>query len=194
MQLEQENETQLVLKQSGLSNMLYGLLFVGMGTIVVIAANQNVLIARLFGGLCVIVGILVVVTSKFITIIIDKAQNQLEYLTNNLLGKKINTVDLKQIKEVSLEEFVSDSSGARGRSTRISYYLVFNLQDGEGISILMGGDSGGITVNGVPLGGFKAGRNQNVVLANKIASFIGVPFIDRRSPPTFPTLPNQTPS
>jgi hypothetical protein len=184
MKIAQETQGQLVLKQSGLSARIFGILFVVIGIgVFTLFSSQNITAARLIGGVFALVGIFVFITAKYITITIDKTQNKCNFFTVTLIGKKSQDVALDQIKEVSLEETITHSTGSDGPENQINYTLVFYLQDGEGIPVPISSASGSFSVNGLPMGEM-VGRNKNVVLGNNIATFIGVPFVDRR-PPSF---------
>ena len=184
MKIIQETSSQMVLKQSGLGASIFGVLFfiIGLG-VFVFFSRQNIMAARLIGGVFALVGVFVFVTAKTITITIDKAQNKCNFFSVTLIGKKSQDVALDQIKEVSLEEKITNNSNSNGSQNQINYTIVFYLQDGEGIPIPIGSSTDSISINGLPMGEM-LGRNKNIVFCNKIAAFIGVPFADRR-PPSF---------
>jgi hypothetical protein len=147
----------------------------------ILFSGQNIMVARLIGGIFALVGVFMVITAKSLTVTIDKTQNKCNFFTVTLIGKKSQDVVLDQIKEVSLEETVTHNTSSSGSENQINYTLVFYLQDGEGIPISISGSSGSFSVNGLPMEEM-IGRNKNVILGNKIAAFISVPFVDRRPP------------
>lgn len=184
MKIIQETPTNLILKQSNFSSLVFGIIFflIGIGTTILIS-GQSFMTAIIFGGAFILIGALVVVTAKSFTINIDKTQNKYTLSTVSLISKKNQDVALNQIKEVSLEEYVSQNVSGNSPRNQINYNLVFYLQDGQGILIPINSSSNSFSIQGIPVGGM-LGRNKNIVLGNKIATFIGVPFVDRR-PPTF---------
>jgi len=185
-----ETQNQLILKQNRYSNIFLGIVLFLAGIGVFLIAHQTA--PKILSLVFLIIGILIIIFTKFITINIDKTQNSFSLIAAGLLGKKKTNIALDQIKEVSLEEYVSTQYNIAGQNanmgspmaqTNIVYDLVFYLKDGQGIPIQI--KSGGNTfINGLPIGGFGSllGRNKNVELGNKIATFIGIPFIDRRPP------------
>jgi hypothetical protein len=186
MKILRETQTQLILKQTSFQAIIWGLFSAAIGGSILLFIshnhNQNTLIVILFGLAFALAGIWMIVTAKFITITIDKTQNQFTFQAASILGKKQQSLALNQIKEVVIEEYISRNPNSAGPRNQLNFTLVFYLQDGEGIPIPLNASGTTVSFNGIPFGGFFFGRNKNIIMGNKIASFIGVPFVDRRPP------------
>ena len=181
MKIVEESETNLILKQGFILNIIIGILLVTAGIGLFFIDNTNVNTARIVAFAFILSGIISVVLANATTITIDKTTNKICFLTSRLWGKKLQEIAINQVKEVSLEEYITQNYAENNRPrNQLNFTLVFYLLDGQGIPFKLG-SQGSFGINGLPLGMF-LGRNKNVVLGNKIALFIGVPFVDRRPP------------
>ena len=181
MKVVEESETKLVIKQGIFLNIILGILIVAAGVVLFFIANTNVNTGRIFALALIIAGIISILLASATTITVDKTTNKIAFLISRLWGKKLQEMAINQVKEISLEEYVTQNySDNRRPRSQLNFTLVFYLQDGQGIPFRLGSQSN-FAFNGLPIGMF-LGRNKNVVMGNKIAAFIGVPFVDRRPP------------
>jgi len=187
MKIVQETPTVLTLKRRGFMPVFVGLalFFTGVYLLSSQKDSKSLLVAITF----LIFGIVSFVLLKFITVIIDKTVSTVSITEAGLFGKKTQVINFNQIKEIAIEEYVttthttSTSNGSNYRSqTQVNYNLVIYLNDGKGYPISMGSPAT-LSVGGMLINAFGA-RNSIIDIGNKIASYIGVPIIDRR-PPTF---------
>lgn len=182
MKLVQETPTNLVLKQQNYLGIIVGITFLlvgGIGFFVSLGKGMEPLIIT---GILFLVGICIILVTKFITITIDKTQQNIIFTFRSLLGTKRQNYAISQIKEVSIEEYVTTTRDSHNNTTQqLNYNLVFYLQDGQGIPIPIGSKTG---FSPLSIMSMFSQRNQQMELGKKIADFIGVPFVDRR-PPTF---------
>lgn len=190
MKVIQETPTTLVLKQSAIGGIIMGAAFVVVGLLVAIFFSKTDWKILILSGVFILFGLVSVLLTKFITVKIDKSTNKITILHSGILGKKSYDLAIDQLKEVAVEESVSvnysnqnnqNSTLMNGSGTQRSYNLVFYLMNGQGIPVQMDSSSLPISINGLSLGMLTA-RNKNIELGNKIAVFIGVPFVDRRPP------------
>ena len=181
MKVVEESETKLVIKQGIFLNIILGILIVAAGVVLFFIANTNVNTGRIFALALIIAGIISILLASATTITVDKTTNKIAFLISRLWGKKLQEMAINQVKEISLEEYVTQNySDNRRPRSQLNFTLVYYLQDGQGIPFRLGSQSN-FAFNGLPIGMF-LGRNKNVVMGNKIAAFIGVPFVDRRPP------------
>lgn len=180
MKVASESPTLLVLKQSALSQIIFGVVFVIVGIALIPALFTKGLVA-LVGLVFILIGVLMALFAKFLTLTIDKQSNKIDFKFKGLLGTKQNNTAIDQVSEVVIQENYSRSSS--NSSANLNLTLIFYLKNGESIPLRMSSGSQGISINGLPINIF-SGRNKQIEIGNKIASFIGVPFKDNR-PPTF---------
>lgn len=168
----------LVLKQHSYISMAVGLFFFVTGLYLIFSQRES---KTLFLAVILIMcGLLPVILFKFITIVINKTASTISITGVGLLGKKTQTINFSQVKEVSIEEYITANTTNSGPRNQLNFNLVIYLNDGQGVPIAMDSPSV-ISISGIPIGGFGP-RNSVMDMGNKIASFIGVPFVDRRPP------------
>ena len=129
------------------------------------------------------IGVLVLFLHRRITLRLDKGSRGLAISRQGLVGQaKTLLIEFARIKEVIIEETRRMTGSGDQRREQSSYQLIFHLTDGqmEAIDVTPAATA---SVNVLGEGTLRQG-NALMVLGNKIAAFIGVPFSDRR-PPTF---------
>jgi len=178
MRIVKENENLMVLKDRNIIAFAVGIVFLLAGIAVIIKpdffTNQPPFWSGLVG---IFLGGFVIAVAKITTVKLDKLANKLTFLRRELIGKSINEYDLKQIKEVELS--VAYNSSSRGGGG-YSYHLAFVFNGGE-IVQLNPGSSSSIRVMGRQIISEKT-------LGARIASFLGIPFQERRPPTVSETL------
>ena len=172
MRIVKENENLMVLKEKNIIAFVIGIIFLLAGIVVITKpdffTNQPPFWSGLVG---IFLGGFVIAVAKITTIKLDKSASKLTFLRKGLVGKSSNEYDLKQIKEIELSLAYNSSSRGGGG---YSYHLAFVFNGGE-IVQLNPGSSSIIRVMGrqiIP--------EKN--LGARIASFLGVPFQERRPP------------
>ena len=177
MRIVKENENLMVLKDRNIIAFAVGIIFLLAGIAVIIKpdffTNQPPFWSGLVG---ILLGGFVVAVAKITTINLDKQVNKLTFLRRGLIGKNSNEYDLNQIKEVELSVAYNTSRKGGG----YSYHLAFVLNSGE-IVQLNPGSSSIIKVMGRQI-------IPEKTLGTRIASFLGVPFQERRPPTVSETL------
>lgn len=193
MKIATETPTLLVLKQSALVQILFGIVIVIFGIVSIPILLAKGVLLVIISLVIVIVGIITIVISKSITITIDKSANKIILGFKNLLGNKSSDIALDQVAEVGMSESISATSPntapgintmgmAQNTNTQLNFVLIFYLKNGQGVPIPMGTSSNlGFNMGPIPMNMF-TGRNKKIELGNKIATFIGVNFRDNRPP------------
>jgi len=178
MKILEKNQNLMILKDSNIFAFVFGIISLLVGIVVITKpdffTNQppfwSGLVGIFFGGF-------VIAAAKTITIKLDKSASKLTFLRKGLIGKSSSEYDLKQIKEVELSVAYNSSSRSGGG---YSYHLAFVFNGGE-IVPLNPGSSSTLRIMGKV-------NNSKEALGAKIASFLGVPFQERRPPTVSETL------
>lgn len=177
MRIVKEDENLMVLKDRNIIAFAVGIIFLLAGIVVIVKpdffTNQPPLWSGFVG---VILGGFVIFVAKITTINLNKSVGKLTFFRKGLVGKSSKEYDLKQIKEVELSVAYHTSSKGGG----YSYHLGFVLNSGE-IVQLNPGSSSIIRVMGRQI-------IPEKTLGARIASFLGVPFQERRPPTVRETL------
>lgn len=182
MKITQETPTALILKQRSFFPFILSLVFTIVGVYALISWGITDIKKLLISIVIIAFGLLVLIAAKFITIIIDKTANKITFASTGILGKKSQVIELNQIQEVAIEEYITQNvTNNHGPVNQLNFNLVFYLRDGQGIPVNIGTSSPSFSISGFHVGNF-FGRNKIIEMGNKIASFIGVPFVDRRPP------------
>jgi hypothetical protein len=179
MKITQETPTVLTLRQRSYFPVVMCLVFFVIGVYLFLnhKDSKSLLIAVFF----IVFSLLLIVFLKFITIVIDKITSTISITGAGLLGKKTQTINFNQIKEIAIEEYIATTGAANSTPrNQLNFNLVIYLNDGQSYPIAIDSLSM-ISVGGIPIGGLGT-RNYIIETGNKIASFIGVPFVDRRPP------------
>lgn len=177
MKIIKEDQNVMILKDNNIMVFVVGLIFVLAGLMIIFKSgfftNQPPTWSGLVG---VLLGGFVIFVAKVVTVSLDKTTNKLVFLRKGLTSKTTREYALDQINEVELSMTYSSSSKSRG----YSYHLAFVFSNGE-IIPLNPGSSSIIKIMG-----------RQVILEKslgaRIASFLGVPFQERRPPTVSETL------
>lgn len=171
MRIDRVEYNLMVLKDRNITAFVLGIIFLLAGFVVIFKpdffTNQLPLWLGLVG---ILLGGFAVAVAKITTVNLDKSINRLTFLRRGLIGKNISEYDLKQIKEVELS--VASDTSRKGRW--YSYHLAFVLKSGE--IVKLNPDSSSVS---------RVMRRQIIpekTLGARIASFLGVPFQERRPP------------
>ena len=177
MKITREDQNLMILKDSNIIVFIVGIIFALAGLVVIFKpdffTNQPPMWSGFVG---VLIGSFVVFVAKITTVSLDKISNKLLFLRKGLTSKSFKEYNLDQIKEVELSVVYSSSKKGGG----YSYHLAFVFNNGE-IIPLNPGSSSIIRVMGRQM-------IPEKILGARIATFLGVPFQERRPPTVSETL------
>ena len=167
----------MILKDRNVFVFIIGIIFVFIGFAIIFKAGFFTSQAPMWSGFIGIVfGGYAILATNITTISLDKNSNKLLFSRRNLLGKKANEYNLNQIIEVELSATYSSSRRGGG----YSYQLAFVLNNSE--KILFNPGSSSI----IRIMGRQIIPEKNI--GARVASFLGVPFQERRPPTVSETL------
>lgn len=177
MMIVRQDQNLMILKDRNIIVFIVGIVFVLVGLAVVLKpdffTNQPPLWSGFVG---ILLGGFVVLVAKITTISLNKTSNKFLFLQKGLTSKSIKEYNLDQIKEVELSVAYTPSSKVGG----YSYHLAFVFHNGENVP-LNPGNSSIIRIMGRQI-------IPEKTLGAKIASFLNVPFQERRPPTVSETL------
>ena len=130
------------------------------------------------GLIALVIGILILLFNKSISLIADVNIRQIRIVKKSLLGASDNSYSFNDIKDVMIEEdrdYERDSDG--DRKERITYVLIFNFNNGyqEAINLARSSSS----VGGLNMSRFSQ-NNAVMRIGQRMAEVIGVPFNHKR--------------
>ena len=178
MKITQDTQTYLECKKSALVGYIVaGLLMIG-GVVAVILMLIQSASDWWLGLIALIIGVVILLLNKSITLIADGNLRQIRIAKKSLLGASDNAYSFNDIKEVMIEEdrdYERDSDG--DRKMRITYVLIFNFNNGyqEAINLKRSSSS----VGGLNMSRFSQ-NNAVMRIGQRMAEVIGVPFNHKR--------------
>ena len=181
MKITQDTQTYLECKKSALVGYIVsGLLMVG-GVVAVILILMQSASQWWLGLIALVIGIVILLLNKSITLIADANVRQIRITKKSLLGASDNSYSFNDIKDVMIEEdrdYDRDSDG--DRKERITYVLIFNFNNGYQEAInLTPGTSSNVSVGGLNMNRFSQ-NNAVMRIGQRMAEVIGVPFNHKR--------------
>ena len=181
MKITQDTQTYLECKKSALVGYIVsGLLMVG-GVAAVILMLMQSASQWWLGLIALVIGIVILLLNKSITLIADGNIRQIRIAKKSLLGASDNSYSFNDIKDVMIEEdrdYDRDSDG--DRKERITYVLIFNFNNGYQEAInLTPGTSSNVSVGGLNMSRFSQ-NNAVMRIGQRMAEVIGVPFNHKR--------------
>jgi hypothetical protein len=179
MRIVKEDENLMVLKDENIMAFAVGIIFFIAGLVAIIKPEFFTNQPPSWSGLAgIFLGGFVIAAAKITTVKLDKSANKLIFLRRGLIGKSSDEYDLKQIKEVELSVAYNSSSRRGGR---YSYHLAFVFNNGEIVELNPYTNSSSI----IRMGQLVISEKT---LGARIASFLGIPFQERRPPTVSETL------
>ena len=178
MKITQDTQTYLECKKSAIVGYIVsGLLMVG-GVVAVILMLLQSASQWWLGLIALVIGILILLFNKSISLIADVNIRQIRIVKKSLLGASDNSYSFNDIKDVMIEEdrdYERDSDG--DRKERITYVLIFNFNNGyqEAINLARSSSS----VGGLNMSRFSQ-NNAVMRIGQRMAEVIGVPFNHKR--------------
>ena len=180
MKITQDNQTYLECKKSALVGYIVaGLLMIG-GVVAVILLLIQSASDWWLGLIALIIGVVILLLNKSITLIADGNLRQVRIAKKSLLGASDNAYSFNDIKEVMIEEdrdYERDSDG--DRKMRITYVLIFNFNNGYQEAIKLSSGSSNFSVGGINMSRFSQ-NNAMMRIGQRMAEVIGVPFNHKR--------------
>jgi len=177
MRIVKEDQNLMILKDRNIIVFIVGIIFALVGFAVIFKSdfftNQPPIWSSFVG---VLLGGFVVFAAKITTVSLDKTSNKLLFLRKGLMGKSTKEYNLDQIKEVELSIAYTSSNKGGG----YSYHLAFVFNNGE-IVPLNPGSSSIMRIMGRQI-------IPEKTIGARIASFLNVPFQERRPPTVSETL------
>lgn len=167
----------MILKDRNAIVFIVGIIFAFAGLAVIFEPNFFTSQPPLWSGFIgVLFGVLVLLVTKVTTVSLDKSSNKLFFLRKGLTSKSIQEYNLDQITEVELSVTYTSS----GKGDGYSNHLAFVFHNREVVPLNPGGSSI-----------MKIMGRQIIpekTLGARIASFLNVPFQERRPPTVSETL------
>jgi len=180
MKITQDTQTYLECKKSALVGYIVaGLLMIG-GVVAVILMLIKSASDWWLGLIALIIGVVILLLNKSITLIADGNLRQIRIAKKSLLGASDNAYSFNDIKEVMIEEdrdYERDSDG--DRKMRITYVLIFNFNNGYQEAIKLSSGSSNFSVGGINMSRFSQ-NNAMMRIGQRMAEVIGVPFNHKR--------------
>ena len=180
MKITQDTQTYLECKKSALVGYIVaGLLMIG-GVVAVILMLIQSASDWWLGLIALIIGVVILLLNKSITLIADGNLRQIRIAKKSLLGASDNAYSFNDIKEVMIEEdrdYERDSDG--DRKMRITYVLIFNFNNGYQEAIKLSSGSSNFSVGGINMSRFSQ-NNAMMRIGQRMAEVIGVPFNHKR--------------
>ncbi len=147
------------------------------GVIIVLVGLMSIFSPQVFkekpslsmGIIFSLLGSFVIFKTKVTTVILDKNTNKLTFTHKSLLSRKAKEYSLNQIKAVELQQ-IYERKG-------YSYGLVFILENNEVVSLTSMG--GRMIRSNIGIG---RKTIKESLIGTRIASFLNVPFNERRAP------------
>ena len=131
-----------------------------------------------FGLVFILSGFLVLFSIKITTIRLDKSENKISILKKRIAGRQnLEEFPIENVKEIELT--IDFSSSSDGKNS-YSYQLYFVLNDGQNKELGQNVTSTNKPLNSIFSSQIKTGK--------RIASFLDVPFLERRPPTVQETL------
>lgn len=182
MRIKQEGN-RMILKNYNIQRFIFGFIFaaIGISTILYSVLKHKPILAQIIviicGSIFALVGILVILMTKMVTIVLEKG-NKCSFLVRTLIGKELKECNVSEIKELRLERFYTLSEGQRVQGVSFSflrYYYVLNfvLKNGQELRFEFGSTSSINTLS-----------ETKKIEARMIAGFLGVPLVEI-NPPLF---------
>lgn len=131
-----------------------------------------------FGLVFILSGFLALFSIKITTIRLDKSENKISILKKRIAGRQnLEEFPIENVKEIELT--IDFSSSSDGKNS-YSYQLYFVLNDGQNKELGQNVTSTNKPLNSIFSSQIKTGK--------RIASFLDVPFLERRPPTVQETL------
>ena len=180
MKITQDTQTYLECKKSALVGYIVaGLLMIG-GVVAVILMLIQSASDWWLGLIALIIGVVILLLNKSVTLIADGNLRQIRIAKKSLLGASDNAYSFNDIEEVMIEEdrdYEQDSDG--DRKMRITYFLIFNFNNGYQEAIKLSSGSSNFSVGGINMSRFSQ-NNAVMRIGQRMAEVIGVPFNHKR--------------
>lgn len=184
MKVIQQTTTLLECKRSNWLGLIIALLLIlgGAGFLIWSLLNAQRNYTWLIGLIPLAIGLIVFLVSQSVTLTIDKSTKSIRILRHNVIrGTLEATIAFADTREVIVDERIHHNTNSSGDSReQFHYFLIFQKHDGtqEGIDVTPATST---TINGFSTNRFIK-NNKVMELGNLIASYVGVPCIDRRAP------------
>ena len=180
MKVTKEDSGLMIVKQRNILFFIIAIFFVILGFSAIFSPDLFVSEAPplWFGLVFILFGFLAVFSIKITTIRLDRSENKISILKKRIAGRQnLEEFPIENVKEIELT--VDFSSSSDGKNS-YSYQLYFVLNDGQNKELGQNVTSTNKPLNSIFSSQIKTGK--------RIASFLDVPFLERRPPTVQETL------
>ncbi len=167
MKITQESTSRMVLKDNNISVFIAGLAFFAIGVAISVLLYSESLIAAGVGVIFALAGLYIVLTTRVVTAVLDKAAGKGTFSFQGIARRESREMELSKMKELVLTKTVRTSSKG---GTSYEYIITFSFTGGEEIPLELGSTGGGIT--DVVMSPDERKQKD----AKLIADFLGVPM------------------
>ena len=165
MKIITDDPAKMVLKYHNITNFAGGIIFSAFGIGIAFFSGPANLAALAIGVVFGLVGVYLILTTKSITVTLDKEQRKCSLSFQSILKKESKEFGFDEIKELILKSYIGHSS--RGKQY-YQYSLIFALKNGEETSLEFGRVSAGI------MDVLSSPNEKKRKEAKQISDFIGV--------------------
>ena len=127
--------SRMVLKDNNITGFIAGLVFLAIGVAIAVFLYSESLIAAGVGVLFALAGLYIVLTTRIVTAVLDKAAGKASFSFQGVLKREKREVELRRMKEVVLSKTARSSSKG---GTTYEYIITFALDGGEEIPLEFG--------------------------------------------------------
>ena len=180
MKIIKEEQNLMIIKDRNIFAFFVGVIFTLAGFLVILKPDFFTNQPPFWSGFAgIAIGLFVIFIAKISTITLDKTAKKLVLRWNTLINEKFKEYDFDLIKQIELRQiYTSSSKNVRGG---YSYKLVFILNNSEEVPLNPYGGSSIVRIMGIQI-------NTERVIGARIATFLNIPFRERRSPTVSETL------
>jgi hypothetical protein len=178
MKITLERPSLMALKDYNISHFIGGILLIVVGVFIAFFLASGGLVVLAIGGVSALIGLWLLVSTKLVSISLDKGMNRAKFSLRSILKNESREVALEDIKSLTLEKEIRRSS--KGKKRR-QFSLIFVLGNGEELPFEFGSLAGTMDVLTSPE---EKIRKQ----AQRVSEFLGVPLKQVGPPSTAETI------
>lgn len=173
MRVSVSSTSLMTLKDYNLTHFLGALLFFAMGLgVFLMSLPSGEPLPIGIGALFALIGLGILVTTKLVSIKLDKGAGKASFSLWSILKRESREVEIHRIKGITLEkEYLQSSKG----ETRRQFVIKFSLEGGEQLPFEFGTLSGTMDVLTNPEEGIRS-------KAKEVAGFLGLPYNEVNPP------------
>lgn len=166
MKVTMESSSLMSLKDHNISHFIMGLMFLLIGPAIAFLFGTADLVVLGFGALFSLVGLWILISTKLVSISLDKGMGRASFSLRSLLKNEHKEIAISDIKGLTLQKDIVGSS--KGKSSR-QFSLTFVLGGGTELPFEFGSVAGTMDVLTSPEEGIRKKAQQ-------VSEFLGVPL------------------